>query len=175
MKRIRLQPEDYRLGHCFSATLVAGRAQVFTEPVAVGTCLAALARAATRYEAMVYAYCFVPDHLHLLANTPDSVNFIDFIRYFKQMSAFRLRHPRRAACRLWQTRFYDHALRSDEDVVTVARYIFDNPVRAGIVADAADYPYSGSLVWKSVPCSSGSEDPDLHPRIAEAEGGNRWT
>jgi hypothetical protein len=38
-------------------------------------------------------------------------------------------------------------LRSDEDVVVVARYIFGNPVRAGLVAEASQYPFSGSFVW----------------------------
>lgn len=32
----------------------------------------------------------------------------------------------------------------DEDTMSVVRYIFDNPVRARLVADAADYPYLGS-------------------------------
>ena len=162
MKRIRLEPEAYRLGHCFSVTLATdGRARVFAEPRAVQTCLAMLKQAATRYEAGVYAYCFMPDHLHLLASTPSDINFVSFIQYFKQLSGFRLAHPSPTAHGLWQARFYDHALRLDEDVLTAARYIFGNPVRAGIVTDAGAYPYSGSLVWTDVLCSSGSEDPDL--------------
>ena len=163
MKRIRLEPQAYRLGHSFSATLAtARRARVFAEPRAVQTCLAALEQAATKYEAEVYACCFMPDHLHLLAATRSGVNFVSFIQYFKQLSAFHLSHPSPTARGLWQARFYDHALRLDEDILTVAQYVLDNPVRAGIVADAAAYPYSGSLVWKGVLCSSGSEDPDLH-------------
>ena len=162
MKRIRLQPEDYCLGHCFSLTVAtADRARLFTEPKAFQTCLTALRHAASRYEAKVYAHCFMPDHLHLLVATPDGMSLIDFVRHFKQSSAYPFRR-RSQAGRLWQSRFYDHALRSDESVVAVARYIFDNPVRAGIVAKAEDYPYSGSLVWSSVLCPSGSEDPDLH-------------
>ena len=150
MKRIRLDPEAYRLGHCFSVSLATTeRASVFTEPEAVETCLSTLKKTATRYEATVYAYCFMPDHLHLLVSTPSGVNFIDFMRYFKQLSTYRLSRPSRSR-RLWQARFYDHALRLDEDIVNVARYIFDNPVRAGIVPDAASYPYSGSLAWKDV-------------------------
>ena len=163
MKRIRMEPEAYRVGHCFSVILAtAERAQVFTKPNAVQTCLSAMEHAATRYEAKVFAYCFMPDHLHLLAATPSDVNFVGFIQYFNQLSAYRLSHPSRTARRLWQARFYDHALRLDDDIVTVARYIFDNPVRAGMVADATDYPYSGSLAWKDALYSSGSEDADLH-------------
>ena len=158
MKRIRLDPEAYRLGHCFSVVLAtAERARIFVEPKAVQTCLAALKHAAARYEADIYAYCFMPDHLHLLVSTPDGVNLIDFMRYFKQLSAYRPPHQFQMPRRLWQSRFYDHALRSDESVVAVARYVLGNPVRAGIAADAADYPYSGSLVWEGV-LSVGAED-----------------
>jgi putative transposase len=151
MKRIRLDPEAYRQGHCSSVVLAtAERARTFVEPKAVETCLAALKHAAARYEASIYAYCFMPDHLHLLVSTPDGVNLIDFVRYFKQLSAFQFLRHGQVSRSLWQSRFYDHALRSDEGVEAVARYVFGNPVRAGIVADATDYPYSGSLVWEDV-------------------------
>lgn len=48
---------------------------------------------------------------------------------------------------LWQRSFYDHALRREETLSDVARYIWHNPVRAGLVMRARDYPWSGSLVW----------------------------
>ena len=165
MKRIRLEPEAYRLGHCFSVTLTtAERAPALAQPDAIQICMTALKQTAEKCEASVYAYCFMPDHLHLLASTPHWVGFIHFIRHFKQLSAYRLRRQFQTGRPVWQRRFYDHALRSDEGVVSAARYIFDNPVRAGIVANAAHYPYSGSLAWKGVLSSSGSEDPDLRPR-----------
>ena len=169
MKRIRLEPEAYRLGHCFSVTLTAAeRAPDLTQPDAIQICMTALKQAAEKCEASVYAYCFMPDHLHLLASTPDGVSFVDFIRHFKQLSAYRLRRQFQTGHPLWQTRFYDHALRSDESVAAVARYIFDNPVRAGMAANAADYPCSGSLVWKGVLSSSGSEDPDLRSALSSS-------
>ena len=163
MKRIRLEPAAYRQRHCFSVTIsTANRAGVLAEPAVVETCLAALKGSAEKYEAAIYAYCFMPDHLHLLASTPHGVSFIDFIRHFKQLSAYRLRSQFQTGRPAWQSRFYDHALRSDEGVMIAARYLFDNPVRAGLVPSAVDYPYSGSFVWKGVLSSSGSKDPDLH-------------
>ena len=46
---------------------------------------------------------------------------------------------------LWQAGYYDHCLRGDEDLRLQARYILENPVRAGIVESPRDYPYSWSL------------------------------
>jgi hypothetical protein len=50
--------------------------------------------------------------------------------------------------RLWQPFGYEHVLRDDEDVITVARYILANPVRAGLVATVMDYPFLGSQVYE---------------------------
>ncbi|OGS93525.1 MAG: hypothetical protein A3K04_03850 [Gallionellales bacterium RBG_16_56_9] len=42
---------------------------------------------------------------------------------------------------IWQNGHHDHALREDEDVVHVARYIVANPLRAGLVKKIGDYPF----------------------------------
>jgi hypothetical protein len=41
---------------------------------------------------------------------------------------------------VWQKAFYDHALRKDEDVKKMARYIIANPMRQGLVKKIDDYP-----------------------------------
>lgn len=41
---------------------------------------------------------------------------------------------------LWQDGYHDHALRKEEDLQQVARYIVANPLRAKLVADIGDYP-----------------------------------
>ena len=40
--------------------------------------------------------------------------------------------------------FIDHVLRDDESVLSVARYILENPVRAGITKSVCEYPFTGS-------------------------------
>lgn len=44
-------------------------------------------------------------------------------------------------------KFYDHILRSDESTQRAVRYVLENPVRAKLVIEPADYPHSGSLVF----------------------------
>jgi hypothetical protein len=54
-------------------------------------------------------------------------------------------HFQRAfAARLWQRYGFERVLRSDEATLSVARYILENPVRAGIATSAADYEFIGS-------------------------------
>jgi hypothetical protein len=47
---------------------------------------------------------------------------------------------------VWQKGFYDRALRSDEDVAAVARYIVANPLRAGLVDSVREYPF-WDAIW----------------------------
>ena len=56
-------------------------------------------------------------------------------------------YPRRMKCPLWQEGYYDRVLRQEEDVRHVARYIIENPVRAGLVVHPSVYPYLGSDRW----------------------------
>jgi putative transposase len=92
----------------------------------------------------VLAYCFMPDHVHaLVEGASSSANFREFVRLFKQLSSFA--YTRVHARPLWQRSYFERVLRADEDSVRVARYILENPVRAGLVTDAMQYPFSGSL------------------------------
>lgn len=46
---------------------------------------------------------------------------------------------------VWQKGYYDHALRDEENLAVVARYIVANPLRAGLARNVADYP-----LWDAV-------------------------
>lgn len=47
---------------------------------------------------------------------------------------------------LWQRAYHDHALRSEESLREVARYIIANPLRAGLAHRIGDYPF-WNAVW----------------------------
>lgn len=68
-----------------------------------------------------------------------------FLRDFKQITGFTFK--KRTGRTLWQKSYHDHIFRSEESVRRAAQYIAANPVRAGIVANQAEYPYTGSFVW----------------------------
>jgi putative transposase len=91
---------------------------------------------------IIYAWCIMPDHVHLLL---EGLEVINFIRLFKgRMTPARAIDP---DLRLWQRSFYDHALRKEESLSEIACYIWENPVRAAMVEDSTEYPWSGSEVW----------------------------
>ena len=47
---------------------------------------------------------------------------------------------------LWQRGYHDHAVRKEENIREIARYIVANPLRAGLVRSLKDYPY-WNAVW----------------------------
>ena len=93
----------------------------------------------------VYAYCVMPDHIHLLLEPSESMGIIEFVRYVKgRFSTWCRKNNRKMR---FQKSFYDHLLRKEEDVYGTAKYIMGNPVRAGIEARVGNYPFAGSLVF----------------------------
>jgi len=94
----------------------------------------------------VLAYCLMPDHIHLLVEgtTCDS-DLQRFVKLSKQRSGFIFARTTRQT--LWQEGYFDRVLRRDEDAKAIARYILENPVRAGIVEWPTEYRYLGSAVW----------------------------
>ena len=92
------------------------------------------------------AYCFMPDHVHLLVEgqSADS-DCRRLIGRAKQLSGFHYR--KMFGDRLWQRYGFERTLRTDEATLSVARYILENPVRASLASRVEDYPLAGSSVY----------------------------
>ncbi|MBK5000794.1 transposase [Pseudomonas sp. S31] len=91
------------------------------------------------------AWVVMPDHVHWLIELR-SGTLCGLMRRFKSRSShalYRRGMPRR---RVWQPGYQDRALRCEENVRHVARYIVANPIRAGLVRRAGDYPH-WDAVW----------------------------
>ena len=87
----------------------------------------------------------MPDHLHLLVSAAsESSDLRAFVHGVKQRTAFQ--YKKSYAATLWQKGYFEHVLRSDEATLATAKYILENPVRAGLVAEPRDYEFAGSLV-----------------------------
>ena len=78
------------------------------------------------------AWVVMPDHLHWMFVFNRST-VAEVVSYVKGTSAHSINICRGYSGRVWQKGFDDHALRQDEDIKAVARYIIANPLRAGLV------------------------------------------
>jgi putative transposase len=128
----------------YSLTLCAfEREPRFTTHEVVEPARSQLLQRARDFRFELTAYCFMPDHLHVLAvGESEDSDLGRFISRMKQDTGYW--YSKTCRKRLWQEGFYDRILRNDEETIVVARYILDNPVRAGLVARFDEYPFSGS-------------------------------
>ncbi len=146
-RRPRLRGFSYVGFHRYFLTFCAlRRREVFTDAALVAALLEQISRAAVCCDFAVLAYCFMPDHLHLLvAGTSEHSDRLEFAHAVKQFTGYSYR--RLASNGLWQKSYFDRVLRDTDSTEAVARYIFLNPVAAGLCGNAREYPSSGSLVW----------------------------
>ena len=77
----------------------------------------------------------MPDHIHWLMQLGDKATLQQVIRSMKSQTAKAIGKPS------WQPGYYDHAIRKDEGIMNIARYIIANPIRAGLVKRVGDYPH----------------------------------
>jgi putative transposase len=152
-KEIRLPRDQYVGTRIYFKTICCeDRDAIFLDANRAKTAIEALKRVTKAMGFLVHAYCLMPDHVHFLIEAQCTTsNLIKFVAQWKQSTGYAFRHelPRR----FWQRRFYDHVLRRPEDCDAVAWYIWMNPVRKGIVAEASQYPFSGSFTveWPKNP------------------------
>jgi putative transposase len=97
-------------------------------------------------DAAMLAWVLMPDHVHWLVQLGGHDKLQSVVNRLKSSSAREANRKLGRTGALWQRAFHDHALRSEEDVVAVARYIISNPIRAGLVAHIGDYPF-WNAVW----------------------------
>ena len=91
------------------------------------------------------AWVVMPDRLHWLF-VLNHTFISEVARRVKGKSAYRINLQRGCQSIIWQKGFHDHAIRKDEDIKAVARYIIANPLRAGLVENIGDYPF-WDAIW----------------------------
>jgi putative transposase len=140
----RVRGFSYRGCHRYFVTSCTFRRQPFFVDVGCATeCAQQIVPAFERHAFDVLAYCVMPDHVHLLIEgQSDETDFRRAVRVWKLQSGhtWRLRHE----VPLWQIGYWERVLREEDDTRAVVGYLLENPVRAGLVARAIDYPFSGS-------------------------------
>jgi REP element-mobilizing transposase RayT len=85
--------------------------------------------------------CFVvmPDHCHWLLSV-EAGALSTIVGRVKARSAKTINRLGGNSGPLWQTGFHDHAVREEEDIQSMARYVVANPMRAGLIDRVGDYP-----------------------------------
>lgn len=118
------------------------RQPIFATPADREVLLALLAEYAAKFRVALHAYVLMDNHFHLLA-TPETADGLPqmmqavgrrYVRYFND------RQGRSGT--LWEGRYRSTLIQAERHLLACMVYIDLNPVRAGLVAEPRDYPWS---------------------------------
>jgi putative transposase len=105
--------------------------------------LALLASVVEDYEWHMYTLCLMTNHYHLVVETEQWLLSLGMQRVNGRYAEdFNVKFKRTG--HLWGDRFWTRFVDSEEYLAEVCEYVLDNPVRAGLVARARDWPWSYS-------------------------------
>jgi putative transposase len=117
-------------------------------------------RTTARFEVLCHAWCFLPNHAHLLV-TSQLGNLSRAMHWFGTSTAcsFNRRHERSG--HLYQGRFGSKVVEDDAYLLELARYLPLNPVRAGLCCSPEDWPWSSHAATAGLQTARWFLDPGL--------------
>jgi len=111
------------------------------------------------HHATCTGFVIMPDHVHALIFGEENFKISPFVQVWKKTSSYRIRQffereleryeklcPKN--CPIWQARFYDYNVDSDEKLNEKIDYMHENPVVAGLAATALDWNWSSARFYE---------------------------
>ena len=155
-KRYRIEGSIY-----YITSVIHNRVKIFTQPSSVIPVIDSLNYYRHQYACKLIGYVIMLDHIHLLMWPSEQEAITDFMRDFKRFTSGRITRQAkvegktewvkkfeeagtetvRADYKVWQDSFWEQSIHTEKFLKQKLDYIL-NPVRAGIVKAAEDYPYS---------------------------------
>ena len=153
-KNIRLDAANYIGKSVYFVTQCCHeRRKYFADAARCEWLLSHLRQLSSAHAFAIPAYCVMPNHFHLLVDglLPTS----DFLKFMKSLKIKTSREfALESGTPLWQKKYFDHVLRSNESLDAVAWYIWLNPIRGALAPAPGLYPFAGSFTTEIPNCST---------------------
>jgi putative transposase len=136
-------PRAAQGGYCYHV-LNRGNARrtVFHKDGDFAAFVTLLRQAGERTSTRLLAYCLMPNHFHLALWPRQDGDLSLYMRWLLTAHVRRYLKHYHSSGHVYQGRFRSFPIQEDEHLLTVLRYIERNPVRAGLVVRAQDWPWS---------------------------------
>ena len=140
-------PQSHRLrigrvsehGRIYLVTCVCKGRQPWFSDLSRGRCVVTAMRR-VQDQAQTLCYVVMPDHVHWMMQLCGHMSLSQTVQMLKSIASKELHRCHGLSLSVWGAGFHDRALRREEDMLAVARYVVANPLRAGLVARLGDYP-----------------------------------
>ncbi|MBU0549676.1 MAG: transposase [Candidatus Omnitrophica bacterium] len=87
----------------------------------------------------IYAYCLMPNHVHLIIESRDTKDLAKIMQGVTQVYSVWFNNKYNKIGRLWQGRYKSKIIEKDKYLIDCLKYIELNPIRAKIVASPSEY------------------------------------
>jgi putative transposase len=138
------------------------RLKLFRKAADYSAFLRVLDEALERHPVRVLSYCVMPTHWHIVLWPAGDGALTAFLRWLTLTHSVRWHkhYHSSGSGHVYQNRFKAFAVAEDDHLLTVLRYVERNPLRAGLVRRAEDWP------WSSLACRLAADEVAvrrLHP------------
>jgi putative transposase len=123
-----------------------GRGAIFADQNCARAFVRSLHERSLFRQSRLLCWVLMPDHWHGLVELGAADSLSTLTGRIKGSTARAVNLARSTRAAVWDAGFHDHAVRKDEDLVSIARYVVANPIRAGLAKRVGDYPY-WDAVW----------------------------
>lgn len=128
-----------------------GRAKVFHKAADYQRFTEMMYQACERLPLRVVGWCLMPNHFHLVLWPLEDGDLSRWMQWLMTCHVRRYHRHYRSSGHIWQGRFKAFPIQEDGHLLTVLRYVERNPVRAGLVSQAEDWPWSSLYVLTHPP------------------------
>jgi putative transposase len=124
-------------------TCCADRQPLLADPVAAAIVLESLQWLDAQHRLRLHVAVVMPDHLHFVADPLGSA-WPSLLRTMKSFTANEIARRLQCGGKVWQPQYHDRRIDDDAQFAIAVDYCLQNPVRAGLVATAAEWRHSWS-------------------------------
>jgi putative transposase len=103
-----------------------------------------LEEAKEKFGFKLHNFCIMPNHIHLLITPANGTNLSRIVQWIKTRSAKRWNCIHCSKDHLWGERFFSRVMKDEDEYLHAHNYIEQNPVKAGLAVNPADWEASGA-------------------------------
>lgn len=151
----------------FVSAVTWGRRSLFQSELMSELFVAVLFDYARQGKYAIHEFVVMPNHFHLLITPGPLLALERCLQLIKGGFSFRAKKELQFAGEIWEKSFTNHRIRDAVDYTNHRKYIWENPVRAGLVSSPEEYEYSSARPgFALVEAPQGLKPDSIHARIS---------
>jgi putative transposase len=151
------------------------RAEIFHKNQDYEAFFSLLRTAKARHPVKVFAFCLMPNHFHFLLEPAHTAALSQFMQWLLTTHVRRYHKHYGGSGHIWQGRFKSFPVQRDEHLITVLRYVLQNPIRVGLSSSAKDWKWSSLQRPELVDCWPLSDESQWQAQLDELVSSEQLT